>query len=196
MADVILSMLECLYMAYNFKTFEKDIASIIERFEGELATVRTGRATPSILDTIFVEVYGARMPISQVATISVEGARTLRVSPWDASNAKEVEKAISVANLGLSVGADDKGIRVSFPDLTSERRVALIKIAKEKMEEVRQSLRGARDRVWTEIQQLERDGEMPEDDKFRAKDTMQKMVDSANAQFETMLERKEKEIAL
>jgi len=183
-------------MAYNFKPFEKEVANIIERFEGELSTVRTGRATPSILDTVFVEVYGSRMPISQVATIGVEGARTLRVAPWDMSNAKEIEKAIAVANLGLSVGADDKGIRVSFPDLTSERRVSLVKIAKEKMEEVRQSLRGVRDRVWTEIQQLERDGEMPEDDKFRAKDTMQKMVDSANARFEEMLERKEKEIAL
>ena len=183
-------------MAYNFKPFEQEIKSIVERFEKELASVRTGRATPAILDTVYVEMYGARMPIAQVATINVEGARTLRVAPWDASNAKEVEKAITVANLGLSVGADDKGIRVSFPDLTAERRTSLVKIAKEKMEEMRQSLRSVRDDVWSEIQQLERDGAMPEDDKFRAKEVMQKLVDNANMQFESMLDRKEKEIAL
>ena len=183
-------------MAYNFKPFEQEIKSIVERFEKELGSVRTGRATPAILDTVYVEVYGARMPIAQVATINVDGPRTLRVAPWDASNAKEVEKAITVANLGLSVGADDKGIRVSFPDLTTERRTSLVKIAKEKMEEMRQSLRSVRDDVWSEIQQLERDGAMPEDDKFRAKEAMQKLVDNANMQFESMLERKEKEIAL
>ncbi len=181
-------------MAYDFKPFEKKITEITERLGRELSGIRTGRATPLILDGVQVESYGTRMNLNQVANISVEDARTLRVAPWDASQAKEIEKAITVANLGVSVGADEKGVRVFFPDLTSERRVALVKLAKERIEEARTSLRHERDEVWSDIQKKERDGDIPEDDKFRFKDEMQKRVDAANASFDEALERKEKEI--
>ncbi len=182
-------------MAYDFKPFDKRVAEIIERLGKDLSAVRTGRAAMSILDGIFVESYGTRMPVNQVANISVEDARTLRIVPWDSAVAKEIEKAITQANLGLSVGADEKGVRVSFPELTSERRVSLVKLAKEKTEEARISLRSARDDVWSDIQKKERDGDMAEDDKFRSKEEMQKKVDAANTSFESALERKEKEIA-
>src|SRR6185295_9279904 len=98
-------------MAYDFKPFEKRIKEIEERLGKELSAVRTGRATPAILDGVQIESYGTRMPISQVANISVEDARTLRIAPWDMSNAKEIEKAIIVANLGLSVATDERGVR-------------------------------------------------------------------------------------
>ena len=182
-------------MAYDFKPFEKKITDITERLGRELSGIRTGHATPLILDGVQVESYGTRMNLNQVANISVEDARTLRVAPWDASQAKEIEKAITVANLGVSVGADEKGVRVFFPDLTSDRRVALVKLAKERIEEARTSLRHERDEVWSDIQKKERDGEIPEDDKFRFKDDMQKRVDAANKSFDEALERKEKEIA-
>lgn len=182
-------------MAYDFKPFEKRIGEIAERLTRELSGVRTGRATPAILDGIQVESYGTRMPINQLATISVDDPRSLRIAPWDSSNAKEIEKAITAANLGLSVGADEKGVRVFFPELTSERRTSLLKLAKEKVEEARAALRAARDEIWSDIQKKERDGLMPEDDKFRSKDDMQKRVDNANKSFDEALERKEKEIA-
>jgi len=182
-------------MAYDFKPFEKRIKEIEERAGKELAGIRTGRAAPAILDAVLVESYGTRVPIVQIATVNVEDARTIRVTPWDLGHAKEIEKAITVANLGLSVGADEKGIRVSFPELTSDRRAQLLKLAKEKVEELRTELRVARDRVWSDIQKQEKDKLMAEDDKFRAKDEMQKRVDSANRQFDQALERKEKEIA-
>jgi ribosome recycling factor len=182
-------------MNYDFKPFEKKIAEITERLTRDFASVRTGRANASILDGVQVESYGTRMPINQVATITGEDPRTLRVAPWDATLGKEIEKAISQANLGLSVGMDEKGVRVFFPEVTAERRAELIKLAKEKMEECRAHLRAARDEVWSEIQRMERDGEMPEDDKFRAKDDMQKRVDAANEKFDEMLEKKEREIA-
>ncbi len=182
-------------MAYDFKPFEKKIKEIEERFARELAGVRTGRATPAILDSIMIESYGSRMAISQVATITAEDARTLRVSPWDMQNAKEIEKAITVANLGLSVGADEKGVRVFFPELTAERRTSLLKVAKEKMEEVRTALRHARDEVWNDIQKKEKEGEMSEDEKFRNKDEMQKRVDTANLRFDEAFARKEKELS-
>ena len=91
------------HMAYDFKPFEKQITEITERLGRELSGIRTGRATPLILDGVQVESYGTRVNLNQVANISVEDARTLRVAPWDASQAKEIEKAITLANLGVSV---------------------------------------------------------------------------------------------
>lgn len=182
-------------MAYDFKPFEKNIVEISEKLTKELSGIRTGRATPAILDGIQVESYGTRVSIQQVASVTGEDARTLRIAPYDPSQAKEIEKAITLANLGLSVAVDEKGVRVSFPELTSERRTQLVKVAKEKVEEMRTSLRSARDEVWSDIQKQERDGKMPEDDKFRAKDEMQKRVDGANKKFDEALTRKEKEIA-
>lgn len=184
-----------LYMSYDFKPFGKRVAEIVERLGKELAGVRTGRATPAILDGVTVESFGSRMTLPQVATISVEDARTLRITPWDNNLTKEIEKAITVANLGLSVGSDEKGVRVFFPELTSERRAMLLKLAKEKVEETRTQLRQARDEVWSDIQKQEKDKKMAEDDKFRAKDEMQKRVDVANKSFDDALARKEKEIA-
>lgn len=180
---------------YDFKPFEKKIVDITDRLGKELAGIRTGRATPMILDGIFVESYGTRVSLNQVANISVEDARTLRITPWDQSQTKEIEKAVTVANLGLSVGADEKGVRVFFPDLTAERRTSLMKLAKEKVEEIRTSLRSARDDIWSDIQKREKEGKIPEDDKYRAKEEMQKRVDAANKTFDAALERKEKEIS-
>ena len=182
-------------MAYDFKPFEKRIKEIEERAGRELAGIRTGRAAPAILDGVLVESYGTRVPIVQIATVQVEDARTIRITPWDMSNAKEIEKAITVANLGLSVGADEKGIRVSFPELTSDRRTQMLKLAKEKVEELRTELRAARDHVWNDIQNREKENLMTEDEKFRSKDEMQKRVDAANKNFDQALDRKEKEIS-
>jgi len=182
-------------MAYDFKPFEKRIADVVAHAQKELSGVRTGRAAPAILDGIQVESYGSRVAINTIATVSVEDARTLRVSPWDASLAKEIEKAVTQANLGLSVATDERGVRVSFPELTADRRTSLIKLSKEKIEECRTRVRKERDEVWNDIQKQEKDGDMSEDDKFRAKDEMQKRVDAANDQLEQLLERKEKEIA-
>lgn len=183
------------YMAYDFKPFDKKIAEINEKLQRELSGIRTGRAAPAILDGIKVEMYGTMVVISQAATVSVEDARTLRITPFDQSQSKEIEKAITQANLGLSVGADERGVRVSFPELTSDRRASLMKLAKEKVEEIRAHLRQARDEIWSDIQKQEKEGKLSEDEKFRYKDEMQKRVDAAGKQFDEYLSRKEKEIA-
>lgn len=179
---------------YDFKFLEHRIKEIEERLGKDLSGVRTSRAAPAILDGILVESYGTRMPVSQVAAVSVEDARTLRITPWDSSLGKEIEKAVTLANLGLSVGMDEKGVRISFPELTSERRVELLKLAKEKLEDARGSLRAARDEVWSDIQKKEKEGSISEDEKFRFKDEMEKRVKAANQQLDERLERKEKEI--
>jgi ribosome recycling factor len=181
-------------MAYDFKPFDERLQNTEDHLKTELSSIRTGRANSSVLDAVMVESYGARMPINNVATVGVEDARTLRIKPFDPSMTKEIEKELTQANLGLSLSVDDMGLRIVFPELTGERRVALVKIAKEKVEEARIAVRQARDEVWSEIQKQERDSEISEDDKFRFKDEMQKKVDAANARFDEALARKEKEI--
>ena len=181
-------------MAYDFKAFERNIAETEEWLQKELAAVRTGRAAPALLDSIAVEAYGTKMPLNQVASVSVEGPRTLRVGAWDAGQVKAIEKAISQADLGVSVSVDEAGVRVSFPELTADRRESLKKIARERLEHARITLRGARDEIWSDIQEKTRDGELSEDEKFRLKDAMEKLVKEGNEKLEAMAERKEKEI--
>ena len=181
-------------MAYDFTVFKKNTKGVVEWLKKELSTIRTSRATASLLDAVVVDAYGAKMPIAQVASMSTEDARTLRVAPWDASLVKAIEKAISLANLGVSVTADDQGIRVHFPELTGERRAMLGKLAKERLEQARITLRVERDKVWTDVQEKERAGEIPTDDKFHAKEGLQKIMDETHAVFEDMNERKQKEI--
>jgi len=179
---------------FNFTPFKNKIKEVEEWLKKEESQIRTGRATPAILDGVKVESYGALLPVSQVGSINIEDQRSLRVTPWDISQAKAVEKAIVAANLGVSVSADDKGVKIFFPELTSERRTLLVKLAKEKLEEARKSLRMERDHVWEEIQKKEKEGGMGEDEKFRLKNEMQKIVDETNKKFDEMHARKEKEI--
>lgn len=182
-------------MAYNFSAFKQTVTELEERLRREMSTIRTGRATPAILDGVKVEAYGSAMPINQVASVSVEDARMIRVSPWDASQAKAIEKAIVEADLGLSVTIDGSGVRVIFPELTSDRRAGLLKIAKQKLEEVRVAMRGEREKVIKDLDKQEKDGTISKDDHFRLKGDLQKIVDEAGSKFEEMLEKKEKEIS-
>ncbi len=181
-------------MAYNFSSFKQNIKDLEEWLKKEFSSIRTGRATPTILDGVLVESYGSKMPISQIGSISIEGARSLRITPWDMSQAKVVEKAIMVSNLGLSVSVDDKGLRVNFPELTTESRNTFVKMAKQKLEEARVTLRTEREKVWDDIQKKEKEGGMGEDEKFRLKAEMQKIVDETNKKLEDLASAKEKEI--
>ena len=179
---------------YDFSHIEEKLRDAQEWLREEYKGVRTGRATPTLLDGIHVESYGTRMPLNQVANVGTEDARTLRVSVWDVSQVKAVEKAIAAANLGVGVSSDEKGVRVTFPELTAERRTTLVKLAKEKLEDARQSVRGAREDAWSDIQEKERSSEMSEDEKFRAKDELQKHVDATNEALEALFTKKQEEI--
>ncbi|MEN9582107.1 MAG: hypothetical protein RL641_61 [Candidatus Parcubacteria bacterium] len=181
-------------MAYQFTELEKEFKAIEERLQRDFASLHTGRATPMVLDTVQVESYGSRQPIKNVASISIEDPKTLRVSPWDNSLLKEIERAVIAANLGLSCATDDAGIRIIFPQLTTETRQKLVKTLKDRLEESRISIRKARETVWDDIQKTEKEGRMSEDDKFRGKDDLQKRVDTANKNLEMLFEKKEKEV--
>ncbi len=181
-------------MAYNFSDLKKKVKDVEVWLGKEYAGIRTGRATPSILDNVKVESYGEMMPISQLASITTEGAKSLRVVPWDLSVNKAIEKAIIESNLGLSVALDDKGVRVMFPDLTADRRQSLIKLSTQKLEDARISLRKERDTVWNDIQKKEEEGTVTEDEKFRLKTEMQKIVDETGKKLQEMADKKEQEM--
>src|SRR5258708_6870616 len=181
-------------MAYDFNPLKKRIDEVKTWLAGELTGVRTGRATAAILDSITVSSYGSQSPIAHVAAIATQDARSLMITPWDKGQMKDIEKAINDADLGLSVSASDTGVRVTFPELTSDRRASLVKIVGGKLEEAKISLRKEREAVWNDIQKKEKDGEMSEDDKFRSKDGMQKLVDEGASALEAIASKKEQEL--
>ncbi len=181
-------------MNYDFSKFKNDIGEVEQWLIKEFSTIRTGMASPALLDGVKVDSYGTMIPLSQVANIGVEDAKTLAVTPWDASQIKDVEKAIIDADLGVSVSVGGTTIRASFPDLTSERRDLLIKTAKEKLEKAKVSLRAEREKVWEDIQQKEKAGDIGEDEKFKLKDDMQKIVDDINEKLDKLFNKKEEQI--
>ncbi len=156
--------------------------------------VRTGRANPTLLDNVRVESYGSLVAINQLGNIAVEDARSIRISPWDQSQVKAIEKAISSANLGVSLAIDDKGVRVIFPELTGERRIQIVKTAKEKFEQARITVRKERDQTMQDIEKKEKAKEMGEDDKFRYKAEIEKIINETNKKLEATMAKKEKEI--
>jgi len=182
-------------MAYNFSEFKKGLADVEAWLTKEYAAIRTGRATPSILDHVMVTAYdSSAMPINQVASVMTEGPRSLRIVPWDIQLNKPIEKAINDSDLGLSVAVDEKGVRVTFPELTADRRQSLVKLAKQKLEESRISMRKERDRVWDDIQEQEETGTVTEDEKFRLKTEMQKLADETGKKLQDHADRKEQEM--
>ncbi|MES2014295.1 MAG: ribosome recycling factor [Patescibacteria group bacterium] len=175
---------------YDLTAFKKTAGEKTEWLVNELSTLRTGRATPTLLDGVFIEVYGSRMKLNQVANITIEDARTLYVNPWDREQVKLIEKAITLADLGVSAGSDDKGIRVSFPALTEERRNQLVKLVRAKLEEARIQLRTLRTKAIADIEK----GEASEDEVKRLKGEIQKIVDEVNGKFEDIVTKKEVEL--
>ncbi len=182
-------------MAYNFSPFKEETKKIASWLQNEFASIHTGKASPIILDSINVESYGSFQPIKNVASISIEDPKTLRVAPWDKNMVKEIEKAITASNLGLSLATDSDGVRVIFPMLTTENREKLVKVLKAKLEDARISVRKAREEVQSDIEAKAKAGEgFSEDDKFRAKEEHQKLVDEANSELEALFEKKQSEI--
>ena len=174
---------------------KKCLADVIKWLEREYSGIRTGQAVPALLDSIKVESYGTSMSLTQVASIGIEDARTLRVSAWDAGQVPAIERAIQDADLGVSVATDSSGLRVIFPELTSERRVQLSKLAKSKLEDARVSVRSIRDEVMKALEKEHKDGELSEDELRRKKDGVQKEVDTTNQALESLYTRKETEVS-
>lgn len=178
-----------------------DLADIKRRMQGaigvlrdELGGLRTGRASASLLEPITIEAYGARMPLNQVATVSVPEARLLSVQVWDRGMVGAVEKAIRDSNLGLNPSTEGQVLRLRIPELNQERRQELVKVAHKYAEQARVAVRHVRRDGMDVLKKLEKDGEMSSDDLDRQSKDVQKATDEAIAEVDQVLAQKEKEI--
>lgn len=181
---------------YDFNVLDAKIDAAKEWLAKEYRGLRTGRASPAILDAVMVSAYGSMAPLKQVASVGTEDARTLRISAYDPGLLKDIERAVVASNLGVGTVADSSGIRVTFPELTGERRLEFVKLAKSKLEEARTTVRLARDDAWKEIQTREKEGTLTEDDKFTLKEELQKIIDKTNEELEAAFEKKEEEMSV
>lgn len=181
-------------MQYNFSNFKTELKKVEEFLSKEYRELNIGRASPMVLDSISIESYGSYVSLKNIASITVEDPKTLRIAPWDKNQIKAIEKGILTANLGVSVSVDDAGIRVIFPQLTTETREKLVKVLKEKLEEARITVRKEREHIWNEVQEQEELSKLTEDEKFKAKEDLQKIIDEANRNLENIFDRKQKEV--
>lgn len=181
-------------MSFDKADLQRRMDGAIEVLSTEFSGLRTGRASASLLDPVVVEVYGSKMPLNQVATISVPEARLLSVQVWDMGNAKAVEKAIRESGLGLNPQPEGAVIRIPIPDLNEERRAELTKVAGKYAENARISVRNVRRDGMDSVKKMEKDGEISEDEQKRLSEEVQKITDMRVAKIDSMLTEKEKDI--
>lgn len=171
-----------------------EMEKVISFLEKELAKIRTGRASASLVEDIVVDCFGQKFPLKQLASISSPEPKQIIIQPWDKSYIEGIEKAISKSSLGAAPIVDKDIIRISLPPLSEEYRKTLARMLSEKQEEAKKTIRHWRGEAWEQVQNETKTGEIREDDKFRAKDELQKIVDEYNKKIEEMGERKKKEI--
>ncbi|MFH0854658.1 MAG: ribosome recycling factor [bacterium] len=170
--------------------FEK----VIEHFKTEISSLKTGRATPLLVENILVESYGSKMPLKQVASISAPEPKCILIEPWDKSIVKEIEKAIINSNTGLNPKNEGQQLRITISPLTEEDRKNLIKILHQKAEAARISIRGLRDKIKDNIQAMEKGKEITEDDRFRLQKELDEFTGDYNENIKEIGDKKETEI--
>jgi ribosome recycling factor len=173
---------------------EPEFAKAVEHLKSELKTLRTGRASGQLVENLEVEYYGVKTPLIQIAQITVPEPRTLAIQPYDKNALKDIEKAVQLSNLGINPVNDGTYVRLNIPPMTEERRKELVKVVSQMSEKARVSVRNVREEIWKEIQKMEKDGKISEDEKMRAKDDMQKIVDKYNEEIKKLAEAKEQEV--
>ena len=170
------------------------MAKSVESSRGELATVRTGRASPHLLDRIAVDYYGTPTPLKQLANVATTDARLLTVTPYDKSALAAIEKSIQESDVGLTPSNDGNVIRLQVPELTEERRREMVKVVHGVAEEGRVAVRNVRRDVMQDLREMKKEGDAGEDDERRAESALQKQTDDAIAEIDALLKGKEEEI--
>ncbi|MFA6551019.1 MAG: ribosome recycling factor [Patescibacteria group bacterium] len=173
---------------------QTELTQVAEFFKKDIASIRTGRANPAMLDGVLVSAYGTKVPLQQVGNISVVDARCLTISPWDKSVLKDIEKGIVEADLGVSPVNEGEKIRITIPQPTEEDRRERAKKLGEKLEHAKVTLRQVRDKIKEAIEQAENDKVIAEDDKFRFLKEMEEEIKKYNEQLEEIRKKKEEEI--
>jgi ribosome recycling factor len=170
------------------------MAKSVESSRGELATVRTGRASPHLLDRITVDYYGTPTSLKQLASVSASDARLLTVTPFDKSALGAIEKSIQESDVGLTPSNEGNLIRLQIPEMTEERRREMVKVVHGVAEEGRVAIRNVRRDIMSDLRELKKEGEAGEDDERRAETALQKQTDEAIAEIDSLLKGKEEEI--
>lgn len=173
---------------------EKNMKKTVEVVNKELASLRAGRATPSLLEKIMVQYYGTPTPINQLANVTTPEARLLVIQPWDKTVLPEIEKAILKSDLGITPASDGNVIRLAIPQLTQERRTELVKVVKKKAEEGRVAVRNLRRDANDNLKNRQKNGEVSEDELRRLQDEVQKLTDKYIKEIDNLAAAKEKEI--
>lgn len=181
-------------MSTQTKVFEEKMGKTVANLDGELKTIRAGRANPHVLDRITAECYGTEMPINQLGNIATPEARVIVISPYDATTLKAIEKAINASDLGIHPTNDGKVIRLIFPELTEERRKSLTKDIKKKGEESKVAVRNIRRDAIDAVKKMEKGGEITEDELKKLEDEVQKLTDKHIADIDKLVELKNKDI--
>ncbi len=178
----------------SLKNIEEKMRKTVEGLKKELATIRTGRATPTLIEHIKVEYAGVPTPLNQIASISVPDARLLVIQPWDKSSIRNIEKAILTSDLGLNPASDGNVIRINVPPLSEERRQELIKVVRRRVEERRVAIRNLRREAMDELRELEKTKDISQDEHKRALNQLQNLTDSFIANTEQTGQDKEAEL--
>ena len=181
-------------MNEKIAAYDVKMTKTINNLDGELATIRAGRANPHVLDKVKVDYYGVATPVAQVGNVSVPEARTIMIQPWEPNLLKEIEKAILVSYIGITPTKDGKAIRLNFPDLTEERRKELAKDVKKRGEEAKVAVRNIRRDANDFVKKQNKAGERNEDQAKDEEDKVQKMTDKYIKQIDEAVEAKSKEI--
>jgi ribosome recycling factor len=178
----------------NFKEVESRMHKCVESTRGEFASIRTGRASPALLDRIVVDAYGQAVPLKQVAGVSTPDARTLMITAWDKGLIAAIRKAVEKSDLGLTPNVDGSAIRLAIPPLNEERRKDLVKLIKKKAEDGRVAVRNVRHHAHDEFKAQLKSHEITEDDGKRMQDTLQRLTDKYVKEIDGLVAAKEKEI--
>ncbi|MCD6124457.1 ribosome recycling factor [bacterium] len=176
------------------KNTESRMEKTIDVVSNQLARLRTGKASPALIEGIKVDYYGTPTPLNQIASISTPEPRLIVIHPWDKSALSAIEKAILASDIGLTPQSDGNVVRIPIPPLTEERRRELVKVARKIVEEGKVALRNIRREVVEQIKKMQKDGELPEDDAYRLQDKVQELIDKFYDKLEELLKIKEEEI--
>lgn len=187
-------LIEMAQTTFDLADIKRRMAGAVQSFKGDLASLRSGRASANMLDPIQVEAYGARTPLSQLATVSVPEPRLLSVQVWDRSMVQAVDKAVRESDLGLNPQTEGQVLRIRIPELNEQRRKEMVKVAHKYAEEAKVAVRHVRRDGIDVVKKLEKDGDMAKDDAARNSDLVQKATDQHIAEIDQALAAKEKEI--
>lgn len=173
---------------------KRELNGALDFLRNDLAQIRSGRANPTLVENVKVDAYGSKMNLKEVASIMVPDAKTLLIQVWDKGLINSVVKGIEESRLGLTPNVEGQNIKLIMPPLIEERKKELIKLLHDKLEQIRIRIRRGRDEVWHKVQNLEKEKKISEDDKFRTKNDLQKVVDEYNKKVKEMGDNKEKEL--